>query len=130
MADSIAGVAGVAGVAAGAAAAAGASLIQPAGGAGAAAAVAGSASNGAAATGAQQKQAQPDLHELASSLNQYAQNLRTSLHFQVDHTTGELVISVIDTQTNQVLMQVPNQEALAVAQSLARMQAQLLQQKA
>lgn len=75
-------------------------------------------------------QAPPDLQQVAAALNQYAQDLHLSLHFQVDRTTGQMVLSVIDTQNNQLLLQVPNEEALAIAQSLARMQAQLLQQKA
>ncbi|WP_036517085.1 flagellar protein FlaG [Nevskia soli] len=72
--------------------------------------------------------AAPDLHDLAAALNQRAQDLQTSLHFRVDQITGQLVISVIDTQDNQVLLQVPGQEALAVAQSLERMQMQLMKQ--
>ncbi|MFI4979182.1 MAG: flagellar protein FlaG [Nevskiales bacterium] len=72
--------------------------------------------------------AAPDLHDLAAALNQRAQDLQTSLHFRVDQITGQLVISVVDTQDNQVLLQVPGQEALAVAQSLERMQIQLMKQ--
>jgi flagellar protein FlaG len=71
-----------------------------------------------------------DLQAMADALNQRAQDLQTSLHFQVDKITGQEVMSVIDTQTNQVLLQVPSEEALAIAQSLERMQAQLLDQKA
>ncbi|MDR3416476.1 MAG: flagellar protein FlaG [Nevskia sp.] len=128
MADSIAGIAGMAGVIP--------SLVPPGGAAGTAGPAAGvpapvaDVAQAAAAAAAQKQQAAPDLHDVASALNQYAQDMHTSLHFQVDHTTGQLVISVIDTQTNQVLMQVPNEEALAIAQSLAHMQAQLLQRKA
>jgi uncharacterized FlaG/YvyC family protein len=72
----------------------------------------------------------PDLHELAVTLNQHAQELQTSLHFQVDKITGQMVISVIDTQDNQVLMQVPNPEALAVAQSLEHLKMQLMNKTA
>ena len=73
---------------------------------------------------------QADLESIAAALNQRAQDLQTSLHFQVDHVTGQLVISVIDTQDNRVLMQAPSQEALAIAQSLERLQMQLMKQSA
>jgi flagellar protein FlaG len=72
----------------------------------------------------------PDLHGLAAALNQHAQELQTSLHFRVDGITGQLVISVIDTKDNQVLMQVPGEEALAIAQSLERLHPQLMKQSA
>jgi flagellar protein FlaG len=72
----------------------------------------------------------PDLHGLAAALNQHAQDLQTSLHFQVDGVTGQLVISVIDTRDNQVLMQVPSEEALAVAQSIERLHPQLMRKSA
>lgn len=72
----------------------------------------------------------PDLHGLAAALNQHAQELQTSLHFQVDGITGQLVISVIDTKDNQVLMQVPSEEALAVAQSIERLHPHLMRKSA
>lgn len=71
-----------------------------------------------------------DLDSLAQSLNQHAQDLQTSLRFQVDKVTGQMVISVIDTQNNQVLLQIPGQEALAVAQSLQRLDPRLMDKTA
>jgi flagellar protein FlaG len=73
---------------------------------------------------------QADLPAIAAALNQRAQDLQTSLHFQVDQVTGQMVISVIDTRDNRVLMQAPSQEALAIAQSLERLQMQLMKQSA
>jgi flagellar protein FlaG len=72
----------------------------------------------------------PELQAIAATLNQRAQDLQTDLRFQVDKLTGEMVISVIDTQNNQVLLQVPGPEALAIAQSLQRLKMQLMDQKA
>ena len=72
----------------------------------------------------------PDLHVAVAVLNQHAQDLQTSLHFRVDQITGQLVISVIDTQDNRVLMQVPGEEALAIAQSLEHLHMQLMKQSA
>jgi flagellar protein FlaG len=72
----------------------------------------------------------PDLQAVSDALNQHALDLQTSLRFQVDKITNQLVISVIDTQNNQLLMQIPSQEALAIAQSLEKLQAQLLNKQA
>jgi len=71
-----------------------------------------------------------EMQALAAALNQHVQDLQTSLHFQVDKITGQMVLSVIDTQNNQVLMQVPSPEALAIAQSLQRFKLQLMNQTA
>ncbi len=70
--------------------------------------------------------ANADPHAIAAVLNQHAQDLQTSLHFKVDAVTGQLVISVVDTTDNQVLLQIPSQEALAIAQSLERLRPQLM----
>jgi flagellar protein FlaG len=72
----------------------------------------------------------PDLQAIATALNQRAQDLQTNLHFQVDKITGEMVLSVIDTQNDQVLLQVPSPQALAIAQSLQELKMQLMDQKA
>lgn len=74
--------------------------------------------------------ASADPHAIAAVLNQHAQDLQTSLHFKVDGVTGQLVISVVDTTDNQVLLQIPSQEALAIAQSLERMHPQLMSKTA
>lgn len=70
------------------------------------------------------------LHAIAAALNQHAQETQTDLRFQVDKTTGQEVISVIDAQNNQVLLQIPGAQALATAQSLQRLKLQLMDQQA
>ncbi len=58
------------------------------------------------------------LQDVATTLNQHVQHLQTSLHFQIDQVTGQLVMSVLDTETQKILLQVPGAQALAIAQSL------------
>ncbi len=58
------------------------------------------------------------LQDVATTLNQHVQQLQTSLHFQIDQVTGQLVMSVLDSETQKVLLQVPGAQALAIAQSL------------
>jgi flagellar protein FlaG len=71
-----------------------------------------------------------DLHTVAEALSKAFQPAQTDLHFQVDKITGQMVISVIDTQDGKTLLQIPGEEALAIAQSLQQMQANLLQRRA
>jgi flagellar protein FlaG len=90
----------------------------------------------AAAAVAAQPQAQapaqpaPDLQAVAEALRQAFQPVQTDLHFQVDKVTGQLVISVIDAQDGKTLLQIPGEEALAIAQSLEQRQASLIQRQA
>jgi uncharacterized FlaG/YvyC family protein len=85
----------------------------------------------AAAAAAQPRQAGAgDLQAIAAELNQHAQETQTDLRFQVDKITGQEVISVIDAQNNQVLLQIPGPQALATAQSLQRLRLQLMDQQA
>lgn len=72
----------------------------------------------------------PDLQAVAESLRQAFQPAQTDLHFQVDKVTGQMVISVIDAQDGKTLLQIPGEEALAIAQSLEQRQASLIQRQA
>lgn len=42
-----------------------------------------------------------------------------SLRFRVDPEAGRVVVSVVDAETGDILRQIPSEEALAIAQSLA-----------
>lgn len=74
--------------------------------------------------------APPDLQAIAASLRQAFQPVQTDLHFQVDKVTGQMVISVIDAHDGKTLLQIPGEEALAIAQSLEQRQASLIQRQA
>jgi uncharacterized FlaG/YvyC family protein len=71
-----------------------------------------------------------DLKAVAEALSKAFHPTQTDLRFQVDKLTGQMVISVIDAQDGKTLLQIPDQEALAVAQSLAESQAHLIQRQA
>jgi uncharacterized FlaG/YvyC family protein len=71
-----------------------------------------------------------DLQAVAESLRQAFQPVQTDLRFQVDKVTGQMVISVIDAQDGKTLLQIPDAEALAIAQSLEQRQASLIQRQA
>jgi flagellar protein FlaG len=87
-------------------------------------------SSAASAAAPSREPAAPDLQAAVAALNQHAQERQTSLHFQVDKITGQMVVSVIDTQNNQLLLQIPSQSALAVAQGLELEQLHLMNKTA
>ncbi len=55
------------------------------------------------------------LQKTVDSLNGYAQNLKRNLQFSVDKDLNRTVIRVVDTDTKQVIRQIPSEEMLAIA---------------
>lgn len=66
-------------------------------------------------------EANPDrdaVDQAVSSMNSFVQNLQRDLQFEVDLDLGQTVISVVDRSTNEVIRQIPSEEAVARAQRL------------
>lgn len=55
-----------------------------------------------------------------------AQNLR----FSVDKGTGKTVVTVVDSQTNEVIRQIPAEEVMSIARALDQMRGLLLNSNA
>ena len=62
-------------------------------------------------------------------LNSYMQNLNRSLKFSVDDQSGETVIRVIDSETDELIRQIPAEELLVVRSSLEEYRGMLLEMK-
>ena len=73
---------------------------------------------------------QAELTQAVQAINSYVQNLRRDLQFTVDEATDRTVITVIDSETQEVIRQIPSEEVLALARSLERTQGLLLKAQA
>ncbi len=71
-----------------------------------------------------------ELANAVSRLNDYVQNLSRDLQFSIDEETGHTVIMVTDSATQEVIRQIPSEEALAIAHSLEKDQGVILRAKA
>lgn len=58
------------------------------------------------------------LNEVVSGLNEMVQNLHRNLHFSVDDHSGDTVIKVIDSQTDEVVRQIPSEEIMKLRQRM------------
>lgn len=67
-----------------------------------------------------------DVQKAVSRINDYIQTLRRDLKFRVDQETDQVVVTVVDSQSGEVIRQIPSEEVLAVARSLDRAQPGLL----
>lgn len=61
---------------------------------------------------------QPELDYAVNRLNEYIQNSRRDLHFSVDKDSGRVVVKVIDSETREVIRQIPSEEVVALARGL------------
>ena len=58
------------------------------------------------------------LEAIAAHIQDYLQRNGSNLEFRVDDSTGRTVITVRDSNTGEVIRQIPNEQALAIAQRL------------
>ena len=82
----------------------------------------------------------PPPQSAASSLEQVQQAMKqvaemvqaqaSNLQFSIDKETGITVVKVVDTQTQEVIRQIPAQEMIDIAHSIEKAQGLLVQQKA
>jgi uncharacterized FlaG/YvyC family protein len=60
-----------------------------------------------------------NLHVAVSQMNDHVQNLQRDLIFTVDSVTGKDVVTVIDRHSEEIIRQIPSEEALVLARRLA-----------
>lgn len=70
------------------------------------------------------------VQEVARQLQHVAGPVAQNLQFMVDGETGKTVIRVVDGATKEVIRQIPNEEVLAIARAMDRLQGLLLKGKA
>ncbi|MBY0578120.1 MAG: flagellar protein FlaG [Burkholderiales bacterium] len=81
----------------------------------------------------QQSQAEPTLDQLRQAVNQINQEIQFAnkdIKFSLDNQSGRVVVKVMDTQTNEVIRQIPSKEMLAIADAMGKLQGLIVQQKA
>lgn len=71
-----------------------------------------------------------EVRQAVSRLNEYVQTLRRDLQFRVDEDSDRVVVTVTDSESGEVIRQIPSEEALAVARSLENVQGLIFDRKA
>ena len=59
-----------------------------------------------------------ELEHAVADINQFVQNMQRELQFTVEDSSENTVILVRDTETNEVIRQIPSEDALKLAQAL------------
>lgn len=65
-----------------------------------------------------QPQDTASLDQAVRDLNGYVQNVQRNLQFDVDDQSGHTVIRVVDSETEEVIRQMPSEEVLTLARHL------------
>ena len=66
----------------------------------------------------------------ARQINDFLKSSSAGLEFKVDSDSKRVVVRIVDSETGQVIRQIPTEEMLAIAQSLERVPGVLIEQKA
>jgi len=68
--------------------------------------------------------------EAVETINRKLQEGSQQLRFAVDHDSGKMIVRVVDTATDQTIRQIPSEVAIAISQSLEKLQGLLVRQQA
>lgn len=75
-------------------------------------------------------QPQIDVDRARDALEQFVRSMRRELEFRVDEDTGRTIITVRNKETGEVVRQIPSEEVIALARSLADGRAALVDSEA
>jgi flagellar protein FlaG len=64
------------------------------------------------------QEGQETVRDAVTQLNDYVQSVQRDLQFQLDDSSGKTIVTVIDSQTSEVVRQIPDEVALKLAQDL------------
>lgn len=63
---------------------------------------------------------QSALKDAVEQINNYVQNIQRDIQFTMDDSTGETVIKVMDSHTDELVRQIPSEVALNLAKNLQK----------
>lgn len=66
----------------------------------------------------EEKESKQTLDDTVKKLNSYAQTINRNLQFNIDTDSGKTVVKVIDADTDELIRQIPNEEALQMTKKL------------
>ncbi len=69
-------------------------------------------------TDEENKEAEQTLDDAVKQLNSYAQSINRNLEFNIDNDSGKTVVKVIDAETDELIRQIPDEEALNITKTL------------
>lgn len=90
----------------------------------------GNAENGDNATAQSGKQAVRSVENTFEEINAAMAAWATGMRFEIDEDTQQLVVSIIDSGTGDVIRQIPSEEVLHIAKMISQFQGHIVSVKA
>ncbi len=91
----------------------------------------GDAGGASKAAAPEQAEASRDQVESAvSTIQEFVQSVRRNINFSVEDTSGRVVVKVTDSNSGDVIRQIPSEEALQLAESLEEVRSLLFKAEA
>lgn len=81
-------------------------------------------------TEAESKESREELDQLVEDLSGMMSVMRKGLAFKIDDTSGQNVVSVMDIDSGDLIRQIPNEEALKLAEKLTEVTGLLMKTEA
>jgi len=70
------------------------------------------------------------VREAVASTNEVVRSVQSRLQFVADDASGQMVVRVMDSESNEVIRQIPSEEMLAISRAIERMQGLLIEGEA
>jgi len=70
------------------------------------------------------------LEQTLQGAQEVAEAAGANLQFTIDKDSGKTIVKVVDSQTSEVIRQIPSEELLALARSMSKTEGLLISQKA
>jgi flagellar protein FlaG len=81
-------------------------------------------------SGSEEARVEEKLTESVEELNEFVKPYNTSLQFAIEEELGNVFVKIVDTETLEVIKQIPSQEAIALSKALTKLKGLLLKEKA
>ncbi len=75
--------------------------------------------DGEALPSSQSAESKSELSNVVEEINKHIQNMSRDLQFSVDEDAGRVVVKVLDSETGDLIRQIPSEEALRIAESIS-----------
>lgn len=82
-------------------------------------------------TALEREQKRPEsVEEAVSAIREFVQTVRRNLNFDLEDSSGRVVVKVTDAESGEVIRQIPSEEALKLAENLTEARSLLFEAKA
>lgn len=78
----------------------------------------------------QERVTRDQVESAVSTIQDFVQSIRRDINFSLDDGSGRVVVKVTDASSGEVIRQIPSEEALQLAESLAEMRSLLFKAEA